>query len=684
MWINILLFLIFPILASSQTTVNSDSVLTSKWVCEGQSSQNSNLAIPGNSLVEVRIARTGSSLIFVPDFLQTGNANQPMRNRSQLYSTCLNNFMSTLAADYQRFRGISCPATSTSRSCLLTQDSFDNEIFEKIDTSFFTSANRNDIRIIPLPKRAAAAELATLLTNGQIDFTRDLESTFPFEGQNQSVFDYPAVVLNHIDKSMVGTLAEKEKIITDFAYQHSEYLQGYRQCSPSPECTISNNKRGLVLSALDQMVRTTYGLDAEARFEALCDIPVSMPTEDLAGILQRTISAANCQSLTPGQHRRVPATGFTRSHLLKRDSEGNYFAAFNINFVYNNGSMTASEMKKSVDNCLKAVRPFMKGPDGESLSLIALSPDKAQLLPEDERPEVTNISVEALGFRSHSGAYRQQVDCSTIVHEMLHNLGLGDEYPESLINDGQGSTCRVIPTTPSIMKTHTEAFALAVPKETRCTCNDACQRRYNGTDSEVRKLFLAGNSDNTVRDFCGPGETVPLPVNDPDRGKRIASFTDNAGGSFSYIGRIPTPGPTNEYVSFGYRYTCVCPLGNTECEAARTELRRISIEGAPMATTCNFNMGAEIRADDASTSIPGPDARSGLSGGVFTIVSQPKIKSILRANHFKKAISMGCTQLSSDYDECNNLSNFNLGVPQCNQEVRNRCLNDDHFLGGAY
>lgn len=109
------------------------------------------------------------------------------------------------------------------------------------------------------------------------------------------------------------------------------------------------------------------------------------------------------------------------AYLINQTGAKHFEIEFNPVFVQIGTS--ARDHKSYVNACLKKYERFLKGPEGETLSIKAVSKNEI-------RPTFIEIIPE--GARSHSLGYSGDIDCPTILHETLHLLGLQDEYPEKV------------------------------------------------------------------------------------------------------------------------------------------------------------------------------------------------------------------------------------------------------------
>ncbi len=102
-----------------------------------------------------------------------------------------------------------------------------------------------------------------------------------------------------------------------------------------------------------------------------------------------------------------------------------------IGFVHGSSEMVSFEhkgMKKHVEQCLKSVNKDLLGPNGEKLT-IRLTDDKE---PDPKAPEL-DIQVGTKDLRANSRQYPEEIRFSTVAHELMHLLGLVDEYHEEHI-----------------------------------------------------------------------------------------------------------------------------------------------------------------------------------------------------------------------------------------------------------
>lgn len=192
-----------------------------------------------------------------------------------------------------------------------------------------------------------------------------------------------------------------------------------------------------------------------------------------------TAAAAVSRECAPVRSDRVKVVNGVQGRVgnyygIRRNSTG-YDVLLNLNFSAAPGAaLTTSpaQMRQRTIACLAEARPFLRNADGETLNIQLLSPEQLTVLPQDQRPPLHNINV-VTGGRGNSANYVQDFDCSTILHEVLHLMGLCDEYPEG--DNRLAGACRITRLPNTIMSLHTQAYAAGTNRRYQCSCDETCQ-----------------------------------------------------------------------------------------------------------------------------------------------------------------------------------------------------------------
>ncbi len=132
-------------------------------------------------------------------------------------------------------------------------------------------------------------------------------------------------------------------------------------------------------------------------------------------ILTSQVSAQNCAEYPINGQPRI----FGNKVAIQRTSNLDYRIDLSISFKTRH-----EEMQSRVRNCYQQAKKYLLGPNSERIHLYL-----------NEKPSLTPyvIAVVPMGHRSSTGSLVENAECSTIIHETLHFLGLMDEYHESLL-----------------------------------------------------------------------------------------------------------------------------------------------------------------------------------------------------------------------------------------------------------
>lgn len=214
-----------------------------------------------------------------------------------------------------------------------------------------------------------------------------------------------------------------------------------------------------------------------------------------------------------------------KDYSLTRNSANEYTANVVIDFQKRGENLSAispEEMMERVRTCLNETNQLYRSSNGEQFNFNILSPQDQENLPEDQRLKSHNIKYQAAEFRQNSLAYMDSISCSTIAHEVFHLIGLLDEYHESgdgsyhdeatglSLFDGSpeievarangtlrfqptNNLCRSIPSRPSVMSKHHDAFQEVAGVPINCRCQeDAYEcRRVLALNSPALTLLQA-------------------------------------------------------------------------------------------------------------------------------------------------------------------------------------------------
>jgi hypothetical protein len=150
----------------------------------------------------------------------------------------------------------------------------------------------------------------------------------------------------------------------------------------------------------------------------------------------------------------------TGDYLLRNIAPDKVQAVINLDFraAVDGTQAQANEMLAKTRSCLRQMAPYLKGGGGEQLDILVLTEDEVERLPANQRPaqrvvNVTDESDQTL-YRGNAENFGTNFDCVRIGHEILHHLGLCDEYHERQTAGDLKTkwSCRPVTVSPSYMR----------------------------------------------------------------------------------------------------------------------------------------------------------------------------------------------------------------------------------------
>jgi hypothetical protein len=99
-----------------------------------------------------------------------------------------------------------------------------------------------------------------------------------------------------------------------------------------------------------------------------------------------SLAANECKPLGIGKSRRIrgysASSGISvKDHYMQRTEADKYLVFLNINFILGDtGKISPADMIKKVKGCLEIATPNLRGPDGSTLDINALTPYEAEAL----------------------------------------------------------------------------------------------------------------------------------------------------------------------------------------------------------------------------------------------------------------------------------------------------------------
>lgn len=201
-----------------------------------------------------------------------------------------------------------------------------------------------------------------------------------------------------------------------------------------------------------------------------------------------------CKPLKVGEKRVLDIeeadspTEVEHKYLLQRKGEKDYRISLNLEFRDGNDRAVTSAYQKKVEACLPLINSRLLGPEGEKL--------KIELYKQgtEANPPPKVVIQTGGSHRATSREYNPNPNCGTIAHELMHLLGLVDEYPEQVHN----YSCRSIGPIHSLMYDSVSALNHALPGVYSCDCQTP----------ECRALLQKGYKENS----CPSGSKEGMPL----------------------------------------------------------------------------------------------------------------------------------------------------------------------------
>lgn len=625
---------------------------------------NVDFSCPETTSVNISLDEKGR-VIFTPDVFSEGPTEA-----SGNISECVQSFQDRARKELADFKQKSCPA-SKDTLCFASIRYTQSKVAEKINKSQFINSSPDTVPAVTINISNVHTALEEKVVSGEVDL-KNLKQTFNHGGKKYKVSEFDSVIGENIENIFMNMTRDEA----------NQYAQNYLVAKSSILKDASNPGRALVMGNLEKMYGYIHGENAQSELSKDIDAcsPINQVIAPIQGILEKidiTRKVLTCRPVNPGEHKvfkkEMKNYYSTGNYLLKRRKDGNYQAILNVNFVQGAGSVSPQQMLQRAKGCLADASPFMKGPGGEQMEIVALSPEEIAALPKDERPAPNKISIEGPGHTNNAAAYSEKIDCATITHEMLHLFGLCDEYGETRPEYMKhGWSCRVITKSPSIMR-DLRAYQNTIGGTLSCNCSGtACSGIMKSNDSFAKKLYTTNSfydlTDHRYRTTYCREEFIP--ANKLSNPSKITNVIQNEGNTMVVEGRYLYTTLAAPYYSISnMKITCRCPAGDSSCIETKNSLASVFNRETPR-KTCPRE--APHIASEAGQKTNGAH----FDGSVLKIASPGSENSLLQPNHFHKILEGNCPGKADGYRKC---ADFAYKGEPCN--VPSQCHDDRYYLG---
>jgi len=390
------------------------------------------------------------------------------------------------------------------------------------------------------------AEIESLIqkniANGNPSYC-NANSSIKVNGYWTSIYQFDSVISKNMDyiKENMPRVCLKKFTEAYMAQKYKYKDPAKNELCENHNCNFIKENQNLFKENYISLIQAQFGEEAK---EYACNTQpeYETPGSEIVKILGSLEDVNQCNDLKNGEVKVVDnfnTTGVKMRYALKRESSKQLVANVVINFKdgQEGTSVTSEEMLARTQACIDKTSSYFDSPKGENMRVKIMSPDQAASLANNERPAVNDVKIGKAGMRSNSGEYAEDTGCGTITHEVLHLMGLCDEYTESAtgyyidtatgeiandLSDEQKNSpdykfklayneCRAQSQTPSIMSSHWKAMAQFTGQKSTCECVDGtyCDEVMKMNDNKITD-FLTQNPFRIRYDNNSICRSVPL------------------------------------------------------------------------------------------------------------------------------------------------------------------------------
>ena len=433
----------------------------------------------------------------------------------------------------------------------------------------------------------------------------------------------------------------------------------------------------------------------------------------LEGLLKDIESAYACAPLKMGEVKVVSPNkdDVGGNYALKKIGKNKLEATIAVDFSGGNAYNPALSLDlfDKTKSCLEQVGPYLKSPSGEQLSVKIIDKYESLQLPVEKRPDLQTIKIEPSDYRSKSAAYAKDINCETITHEVLHILGLHDEYKENskiiYINTKTGKAinsnhnlqdlknrglakehlryqCRAIADRPSIMSRHWEMFDETVGRKHTCRCNGPQCKQILTDGKRALELYTEGlwsslNKRKSICDYTLLRTYEDYQFNRLEDTPKFKVIRDNDKELvFQHTDFIRLE--TDIFANI-YEYTCKECRSKEECNDLEKLRSRVTKQiGAKLNTCPTGSTPLETKylpRSEASQKVEVIDSNT------FSFTSQPMnpSKSLLHPSHFARIKHGACSSRVQKYSICAKYAYKDINPQDC-PDRPNYCNNPEKWL----
>ncbi|MCE3011428.1 MAG: hypothetical protein LW878_00015 [Proteobacteria bacterium] len=437
-----------------------------------------------------------------------------------------------------------------------------------------------------------------------------------------------------------------------------------QQCLRQLAQNLSTLNSPIALRVAEELLKTDLEMSVNSTAQ-YCSPPTSGIEQILA--LSRNVNRIkSCTPLEQGKWKTVRGnskSGIDFSYGLVQEAPSKFKAVLNVEFTGTNNGVTPQMMLERARTCMNSIKSGLKGPNGEQLSISLLTPREANQLPVNLRPRKTSISIENENARSHSKAYASSIGCPTILHEVLHLLGLCDEYP----GESDNYPCRAVGNRDSVMRNQFLTFGAALSENLTCECtSEECLSVLS--DPAKRAILLMP----TYYDVIPPHFRNRYCKFDPTIYRK--RFSDYSLPDQAYSATLESDhtlkvmsiyNPGAEYFDEA-PLVCNCPETDQECKSSLREFAQPSSTLKPNSCPDPMTLKASVIGQNP--------VADGFSNGQLRIHRPASRPSLLEPRHFNRIMAGSCEAKTTSYERCAEFA-YETSKVVCKQAPA-QCLNN--------
>jgi hypothetical protein len=476
------------------------------------------------------------------------------------------------------------------------------------------------------------------------------------------------------------------------------------------DCSILSELNDEYNSIINTLMNDLFGAKNK---ELVCSIKdqFTKPYDSvkISDLLAQAKEVLSCQELDIGETKinNNPSyeskTSVEMNYALERKSPTKYQATLALDFnldkeLYPDIKQTPEELLTSVQKCMEFSSSYFKGPDGKSIDVKIISPSQQASLPKLKQPPIVKIGMQGKYGRANSHSYTENIDCPTITHEVLHLMGLVDEYHESVLgnyvntttgkrytdedkwkasddyNPGQSikfetayNQCRSKSSSPSVMSGQDTVFNNTVQTANQCSCvtSKLCEDIMSEANQNIKDIYLSLPLQSSYDKQLLGCEVIQQPTkvtfSDAKEKNALEKITESDSEiSFTHyeLARTSPNLPLEQSKYLKTSYSCSCDRSSFTQQADRCNKRMATLKkdvnanksprkfGCPEGSLQTPRGKLKLTGKESDTITYNPDDYT------FDIYSQPVSESLLHPAHFEVLLGGNCKSKAKTYSEC--------------------------------